>query len=328
MDTLVVTHFDADHWEGLRLLAENLRFLARPTMKLYYPRLPDRAPKVADATFAMLVTSRFSGTRPLELATALESVAKVVRHPLARGNEFEAGQRRWEVMWPPEQLSPGLWRRLERAVREAEELAQRLDRAGFPMLRANLEEAYERPFPGGDDTTSHYETGRNDGWADDAAAWDLGQQQRQSRGVRSATGSRHRERPGKPANGVHGLDAVSSELIPSEFRGAFIETSKRLAAANNDISLVFHDRHSSLAVFGDASRQVLRSALRGMDSHYRVVLAPHHGTYRLPSAFPSADVCIAQAGDSHAERWPTHLADHKQRRSCVNTARVGTISVW
>ncbi|MEW1583950.1 MBL fold metallo-hydrolase [Micromonospora vinacea] len=317
LDSLVVTHFDADHWHGLRLLADNLHFAERSTLKLYYPRLPDRAPQIADATLALLVTSRFAGVRSLELATALEEVATVDRHPLARGSEFEACDRVWEVMWPPEQLSRALGERLERAVRLTEDLAEQLDRAGHPTLRRNLEEAYERPFPGGDNQPTR------------EVASELALQGRRAARGQAATEGRQPDRGMRAsASGVHGLEAASAAVIPERFRGAFIDASKRLAAANNDLSLVFHDKGGSLAVFGDASRQVLRSALRGMRMKYRAVLAPHHGTYPLPAGFPSAEVCIAQAGDRHVERWPKHVAGHRQPRSCINTAQVGTISVW
>lgn len=51
LNTLIVTHFDADHWEGLRLLPDNLRLPKRPILHLFNPRLPDTAPRVAEAAF-------------------------------------------------------------------------------------------------------------------------------------------------------------------------------------------------------------------------------------------------------------------------------------
>lgn len=323
LDTLVVTHFDADHWEGLRLLADNLRQPRRSTLHLHYPCLPESAPNVAGASLAMVAALRFSGVRPLELATALETVATVVLRPMTRGEEFTAaGGGIWKVMWPPEQLPSGLSRRLDRAVRDTERLADLLDTAGYPALRANLEEAYARPFPGGDQTRGSGETSDYSNWsANLPAALRQGDWQRSEAWLVGPT-------MGQFTNGVHGFDEVSVDAIPPEYRRSFIKVSRALAAANNDLSLVFHDTCGSLAVFGDAGRAALKSAIEGMQERYRVVLAPHHGTYSLPEGFPKAELCVAQAGDHHVTRWDRHLTAHGQPRSCVSTQLVGTISVW
>ena len=67
LDTMVVTHFDRDHWEGLRLLASHLRDRPHKSeMKLVYPRVPERELHPGVLYMALLATWTGSGVRALD----------------------------------------------------------------------------------------------------------------------------------------------------------------------------------------------------------------------------------------------------------------------
>jgi hypothetical protein len=103
--TVVVTHFDSDHWSGLRDLARRWD-VDVPTgpVEFRYPRfLPDAAGLVQKAH---LVTQaiRIGGpvSAALDLTGAWErSGVKVVRRPSSRGMGFFGGGQAWAVHWPP-----------------------------------------------------------------------------------------------------------------------------------------------------------------------------------------------------------------------------------
>ena len=88
-------------------------------------------------------------------------------------------------------------------------------------------------------------------------------------------------------SGVHTADAVGHDVVPEDLVSEFRAVSRKLAAANNDLSLVFHDLNGHCAFFGDASAAALEGVIPRMRQNYRVILAPHHGTYPLPSGFPA-----------------------------------------
>jgi hypothetical protein len=200
-------------------------------------------------------------------------------------------------------------------VKDTEALADDLAAHNHPELRDNLDAAYRRPFPGVESTSG--ERGRASVEMEQPRASDDDLPREVSEVLPELD----------TYEGPHGHTAELGR-IPEEFRARFARVSRQVAAANNNLSLVFHDESGYLAVFGDAHSSVLEHALDGMNAEYAVVLAPHHGTYPVPASFPSANVCVAQAGSSHHERWIRHVDTHNQPRSCVSTAEIGSLSVW
>lgn len=125
----------------------------------------------------------------------------------------------------------------------------------------------------------------------------------------------------------HG-EVVELGDVPPEFGERFKKAAKTIAEANNDLSLVFYDGHRAI-FFGDIGGIALRRVLRLLpERRFGVLLPPHHGTHRLPRVFPHSAACVAQAGAFHAASWPAHVAMHRQPRSCICTAHVGTVSFW
>src|SRR5688500_7147831 len=68
LQTIVVSHFDADHWAGLQLLgAEVPSARLAPRVRIVYPRLPDLAPDTFAAERALFATVKGTGVRSLDL---------------------------------------------------------------------------------------------------------------------------------------------------------------------------------------------------------------------------------------------------------------------
>lgn len=302
LDTFVVTHFDADHWAGIRHIAPSLACTESDRLRLIYPRLPEPGSDTAAAALALLSLATGRGVRALELGDALAAVKQTELLPLREHDSFDTAGREWHVLWPPRQLPRSIRRGLENAIAALESLASGLDRDGHPQLREALQQAYDRPFPGGE---SAREAARDSAPVEE---WDIGEYE--------------------PAETDDAHGALSDELVPNSWRDEFRRVARRVAAANNDLSLVFHD--NSVCFFGDVQRSVVNHIVRSplFPSGLHVVLAPHHGTAPVPPGFPHAPLCIAQAGRHHIANWQKHVDTHGQRRSCVNTARVGTLSWW
>jgi hypothetical protein len=318
LQTLVVTHFDADHWEGLRLLAEQVPPGILPgRVDIVYPRTPERGLDPGVLELALLATHTGTGVRALDLVNVWAKVTNVRRRPVCEGDQFVAGGREWQALWPPRHLTTELRVRLRRAVDGMDELAEDLAKAGHPSLKNNLEAAREVGF-----------SGRNEG--DHPPDWDRVEQSDREPWhdapepdeplVGGDAG------PEDDAAGVHG-HFPDLGLIPEEFHGRFRAAGKLVAAANNDLSLVFHDDEGRrLIVFGDIQGNALKSVVAKAGPSYSIVLPPHHGTVRVPRKFPEASACLAQAGTHHLDHWDKHLRSHDQWRPCLTTARVGTMS--
>jgi len=311
--TLIVSHFDADHWAGLQLLgAESTPSSLAPAVRIAYPRLPDRAPDTFAAERALFATVKGTGVRSLDLVNTWIDKTKTTPLPLHRGMMFEAVRRRWLVLWPPRELPPHQLAALDGAVHDIERLAETLAADGDSTLRDNLEAARESPL-------------HRDVPDDGIGAWykpdALPSPPAADNDIEE---EREYEHDSEPPGRFPDLGE-----IPDDHRTEFARVSRRLARANNNLSLIFFDLEQHLIAYGDAKSSVLRSALAGAPSHFRVALAPHHGTASVPSAgFPSADACVSQAGERHRQLWGRHIESHGQERSCVTTADVGTISFW
>lgn len=317
LQTIIVTHFDEDHWGGLRMLAERLKPEEGPRrVQIVYPRMPDIQLDTAALELAMRATVAGTGVRALDLTTAWDRIASVDRLPVSRGARFHAAGRVWTVLWPPRHLSNELRARLRKTVMEADQLADKLAERGNVALKENLAIARRIGFSAGmpePDMLSNDEELFHD---DDAL---LAQNDEHSESDR-----------GNPPEGYVNVHGESQDLgaIPQDCHTEYREIMKRVAAANNDLSLVFHDEDGSLIVFGDVQGRALQSAVRRTRTCYRVIIAPHHGTVNVPAGFPRGLACVAQAGSGHFSRWNKHLSTHRQQRLCITTATMGTISFW
>jgi hypothetical protein len=307
IETIVVTHFDADHYLGFVRLAERMRARGQRfhSLRLISPRPPDVEPSYTVAYLAMATT--MTGLRSLDLAGELaKATAGRFRYmPLARGagGAFLASGRGYEVAWPLPLLPPGVASQVRNAVSGFEELAQSLADNGNTVLLDNFEAAQSGGWLRSEDTTGES--------AVDVGSPDDGLNFQDFRDV------------DEPEEDEEDHLKLSRLDLPEHLRGAFTRVWNAMRRANNNMSLVFEDTEPGrLIVFGDASRPVL-SWLAKTDlspGHYALMLAPHHGTHPLPAGLRvTADLCVAQNGAKRVHLWQRHRATHRNSGRCVSS---------
>jgi Metallo-beta-lactamase superfamily len=310
LSELVVTHFDADHWEGLLRVADSAPVgsgdLPRD-LRIFYPAVPFDVNLRLPAGIMALITAKGPfGVQALDLRAAWLRLTGVQLVPLARDDNFSLAGRLHEVVWPPRQLKEGATQRLNRLVQEIEDQAERLADNGYPQLQVSLREAYENgPF------NRH---------------------------------PRREERTNDPADLMRaGLEAWQGDAEPQAFllEGAinsaippdwarkpdFKNLVRRARAAQNDLSLIFHDAvQGSLLVFGDAPPHIVERVHNDLRSDgYQVGLAPHHGSQRLLNSAPCAGTCVSQGGRLRWRHWQNHTSTHLNCGDCLNTFDSGDV---
>ena len=317
VERLVVTHFDSDHWHGLRELAPRWsgvhRGLRKP-IQIVYPRLPEDVAQLPAGVLALISTAKgSSGVRSVDLLRAWNDVADLSPTPVADGDVFFMGCDDWHVVWPPKRLPEDLQGSISRGLADLNDLAERMGNAGFPMLATNLEVAYGAEgvgFPSEPAPDGSLEA-KPDSSAD---------QYFRVEGILDAL-------TGETADHEHldhGNIEIEPEVIPGKFLPEMRSLAKRLGRLNNLLSLAFHNPSHKYQphtlVVGDLEGIPLRWLIeaRKFDQRYDVVLAPHHGSHVVPQGFPSARVCVAQAGADHHSNWGRHRESHDDS-SCVTT---------
>lgn len=104
IDTVVVTHFDADHWRGLRELPTHWAGRPLREVEFRYPAfLPGDAGQIQLA-YVALQARHLSGPLfgALDLMGSWERAGvTVTRRPSIRGDWFIGGGSAWRVHWPP-----------------------------------------------------------------------------------------------------------------------------------------------------------------------------------------------------------------------------------
>lgn len=326
VDQLVVTHFDLDHWQGLQDLASTWHsHRARPakTVEIAYPGLPSSVERLPAGYLALISTASGStGVRALDLIRTWESVADVERKPLRQGDLLVMGCDEWEVLWPPASLPEVLLESIAGALDELWSLAQDLAVDGHSQLLNNLREAYEEyvGFPSEQSASESSDSLRSDGDNED-----------------SDTDLDHDTSDpwagGDEATPAHDVDFVDQDAFPEHVLPRARQLARRLGGLNNRLSLVVHNpaaRYQPMTLIlgdleGSPLRQLTASSL--LQERYDLILAPHHGTHAVPAGFPTARVCVAQAGRRHQKRWRGHLDSHDDS-GCLSTAVSGDIAVY
>jgi hypothetical protein len=340
LSELVITHWDADHWEGLLALASRLPKTPpglSADLTIYSPAVATNAPPHLASTLASFIRAASpTGVDAIDLKTAWQRLCPNVKvKPRAEGQVVPIAGRDHKVVWPPRTLDPVLEKRAHNLVKELREVAKH-----YPGLEEAMDEAYEPMFGPVDETDPngnaempplaatddewHYfsdetqstpgaqedgaeEVADDDGeefededafWNDINAGWN----------VRVPTGS---GRAPKPTPRI---------LNPTKYERKLIE---RARALQNDLSLVFHDEEQgSLLVYGDAPSGLVRSLNLRLRNSYRVLLAPHHGTIKMPG--PSAWFCIAQCGtDRFVALWKKNHVHgaHSLSSNCLSVGQ-------
>lgn len=304
LSQLVVTHFDADHWEGLLRVADSAPVAIGdlpPYLRIFYPAVPFGVNRRLPAAIMALITTRGPfGVQALELRAAWRSLTRVQLVPLARDSSFSLAGRLHEVVWPPPQFEDAATGRLNQLVQQIEDEAENLANDGYPRLQQSLREAYENsPFnrhPVRDERANEF------------------------------PGSMHREfdaeqRDKEPQYSLPD-DALAPAIPPERAKSPdFRNLVRRAREAQNELSLIFHDAmQGSLLVFGDAPPHIVERVRCDLRSDgYQVALAPHHGSQPLLNSAPSAETCVSQGGRMRWRHWQNHTSTHLNCGDCIHT---------
>ncbi|WP_241680825.1 MBL fold metallo-hydrolase [Pseudactinotalea suaedae] len=149
--TLVVSHFDADHWKGLRALPTVAQRAHLPKqIAIRYPGLSRVGRETTAAFMALRMVDDGVSLRAQDLIGAWRPVAEVDAQPMFAGEQLELGDQTFDVVWPPRILPDSWSRAARRTLEELSALAEDL-----PELKRALNEAYEDAWSGavGDETT-------------------------------------------------------------------------------------------------------------------------------------------------------------------------------
>lgn len=309
VNTLVVSHFDADHWRGLQYLPHSARASLAPEVTIYYPGLPAcrdapaRTRQVLAGTMALITLNNSAGrggsdpalsVRAVDLIAAWRKVTRVQPRPLFAGSRMRFGSRDLRVLWPPSTL-PQAW-----SSAAAEALSDLHDVAeGVPGLPDLIEEAY-----GDNWALTGQEQARAEALEDRSAEMDDFPDVAPE-GVSAANRLTGLEAEQGQGQG-HGPVFVKLPGVETKTVRRLNRVVKKLGALNNHLSLAFDDGRGGLLTLGDLQDWSLRRVTRRLDPSYSIALAPHHGTVPVPDDFPDVTICVLQNGSRHSRNATNH----------------------
>jgi hypothetical protein len=334
LDGLVVTHFDQDHWLGLRELPALLAAGdVPPDLTIHIPHVRLGSGAFPPHAVALITVLGGHPVQALALKSAWKAVTRPVLRGLSRGDTFFLAGREHQVLWPPKALDQDSTRRLDAIVEQIRGLAASLAERGHPVLSHALDAVYSELVP---DEASDLPDGP--GRSDDAAA----ARAEEARALPAEDGEdeeadddAHDEEDADPDHEGDAAAGTSAGAFPEDVVAdpEFKKLVQRARAAQNALSLVFHDaERRSLIAFGDAPPQIVaelaqdpavtaKPAPRARPAgHYDVMLAPHHGSQRPVAGF-CAEACVSQGGTRLSLKWKARRRMHAGVHcgECVNT---------
>jgi hypothetical protein len=306
LSELVVTHFDADHWRGLWLIAQRAPSgsAAYPSLlPIYFPAVPFNADRRLPGSLTAFITATGPfGVQAMDLQAAWRRLTRIKLVPLAKGAPFTLAGRLHEVVWPPQFLDERSAQRLNKLVQRIQAEADRLADEGYPRLKRSLRKTYQNG-------SHNQHPGQHPGEVIMADV-DFGQP-----GPGAGEGE---EEPRDSRTGDVPVPAIPREWARRDDFRKLVKAARR---AQNDLSLVFHDpERASLLVFGDAPRRIVERLSGELGARrYQVALAPHHGSHKVPGNTPAAETCVSQQGRHRGRDWPNHRDSHDSNGNCVHT---------
>ena len=138
LSELVVTHFDADHWVGLQVIAQSAPHGpgGRSELPIYFPAVPFNVDRRLSAVAARFISVPSpSGVEAMDLRAAWGRLIPVRLNPLAKGDPFLLAGRLHEVLWPPQHFDGSSTERLNLLVQRIEAEADSLYDEGYPQLK-------------------------------------------------------------------------------------------------------------------------------------------------------------------------------------------------
>ena len=301
LQSLVITHWDADHWKGFQYFAGNT---TRPVLKIkrklvvYSPAIPlGINPRTQAAILTFISSTSGSGVEAIDFLASWKKRFDVEFKPVARGNTIELAGRPYAVVWPPRNVSGAVADEAAGILKEIEDLA-----ADNPLLREALNKAYSQadggafgPFDGEQDGEDYDLSEEFDGRGSNDEDLD------------AMTDPFDGDDDANDRLALSRLDGQPSgtPILKEKDHGSLIKRARHL---QNLFSLVFHDSEGqSLIVYGDAPEKVVESLIPGLQHWYLVQLAPHHGTHAMPLRAPVSRFCVAQCSPSQRRAWSKHI---------------------
>lgn len=310
--TMIVTHFDTDHWWGLLRLAALMKNKGglQHDLNLFYPGLPSGIDsRFVPGVFALVSTVRNTPVNSTRLIEAWHGAMKgsLRSKNLYRGDRFVANGHDWLVHWPPRKLSGSLARPIHDWLTELYDLAEEMAQNGYPLLRDNLTEAYDT-WPNSAESVYAADES-NDEYVD--VQYDL-----------AATETHDVQ---------DGFGTQDATHVPKHLRNRFKDLVTRMSPLDNSLSLVVEDCEADFITFGDIEKEALHALVTSsneprLQRHYSVMLAPHHGSHEAPIGLPTACHCVSQNGEDLATLNARHMDTHMNRGGeCISTWNEGNV---
>lgn len=309
LTTLVVSHFDRDHWAGLKALASHfaahdLEEGAFHWPELIYPAMPRGIEDLGSTIMALITLDASRGMRALDLQQHWHHFGYgLAPRTLRSGNELHAGGRVWDVLWPPEYVAPTFLGEVKAALDEVRAIADTLALSGDIALKEVLQQAHEL-WPSPDPEL--------DRSLDDPSV-DFFTELALSTDDDEPTG--HERKNQEAPHNV--TEWAFGDMAPGDLRERLRIVAKKLQRYNNRLSLVMHTRDRTVLTLGDCEGHALTHVLPKLEATYPVMLAPHHGSHRT-DGLPGSDLCVAQAGRHRDAGFAAHAKAH-HGAYCVTT---------
>ena len=315
VSTVIISHFDADHWRGLLHLADAYGsthvYPAGHAIQFLYPALPPRAQRLPVGVFALISLRDNEPVSVVELVNRwnVASGGRVRPRALHSGSRFVANDHEWVVRWPPRNLGGDLATRIQVWLADLDEIAHEMAQDGDPRLQDNLSQGYAawvELVAGGE---SDRAADRDDPVQD---PFDVIEMPPEEEFGDDQSGSGDQYRGVKP-----------------ELKRKLRRLAARMSLLDNLLSLVVEEVHGEFIGFGDIEGSALKALLAEgtLRRSYRVMLAPHHGTHETPAGFPAAALCISQNGYTHQGNFWKHRDTHTGSIwGCESTSARGTIT--
>ena len=320
---VVVSHIHADHFNGFGSLPagsfEHLT-LVQPAL----PFLPVNRLFLEDHAALQLRLGVVSSVGHLNVESIVAKLGrgKTRTRYVARGDRFFAHGQAWDVLWPPRTLASG------QATKAMESAIEGFDRvAGKDPL---LEEAV-RHVRGGRFRLRRPEATTSTAWQGDE---ELGE----APFGYDETGESHED-----GLDLHGAPVVPLHPIKPDLADDFRSVVRRFRSLSNYMSLAVATVGGGLVAWGDVPLTTAEWAAthpfaalpccgRTPDGHWRVVLAPHHGSHGALSDEIHGDFCVSSNGPKLHGLWHANHEvamrqhHHEPHRPCLSTAGAGDIA--
>lgn len=328
LTTMVVTHFDIDHWGGLLELVQpyvRQQPDSRRQIRLFYPGMPvgwatSSGDTGDDLLMAMMAVAQLISTKnadpvsAIALRNAWRGNAVIKHSPLYRGQRFMANGCEWTVHWPPRRVSAKKGRVfegwLERVRQVADEMAEDPDHPD-PRLRDQLNEAYEvlTDLQSEEDALTEADLLEPIAAQLGKADWSAGDEDEVDE---DPDADEFIGREDTQAN------YVALDHVPELHRAKVREIADGLVGIDNYLSLVVSVSDEFLC-FGDIEGSALGDLLRTSKAQapefadqYDLILAPHHGSHDTHARkLPDALVCVSQNGSWLEGYNEKHVKRHK-----------------